>query len=112
MRDLPGDPGIKTVAFNAGVESLIPGQEAKIPDVSWPKSQNTNQKQYCNEFNSLKMVHSKKKKKTNHRKARHNRWSMGKGSPLTLHKNVPAYVLGRESVLTGPLFSIWSSSVD
>ena len=71
MRDLPGDPGIKTVAFNAGVESLIPGQEAKIPDVSWPKSQNTNQKQYCNEFNSLKMVHSKKKK-TNHRKARHN----------------------------------------
>ena len=37
MRDLPGDPGVKTVASNAGVESLIPGQEAKIPDVSYPK---------------------------------------------------------------------------
>ena len=101
MRDLPGDPGIKTVASNAGFESLIPGQEAEIPDVSWPRSQNKKQKQYCNEFNSLKMAQSKKTKtKTNHRKARQNWCSMGKGSPLTLHKNVPAYVSGGESVLT------------
>ena len=63
MRDLPGDPGIKIVASNAGFESLIPGQKAEIPDVSWPRSQNTKQKQYCNEFNSLKMVQSKNKNK-------------------------------------------------
>ena len=46
----------------------IPGQGAKIPYASGPKSQNIRQKQYCNKCN--KMVHikrilKKKKKVTN-----------------------------------------------
>ena len=29
----------------------MPGQEAKIPHASWPKTQNIKQKQYCNKLN-------------------------------------------------------------
>ena len=39
----------------------IPGQGAKIPHASWPKSQNIKQKKYCNKFNKgLKMIHHRK----------------------------------------------------
>ena len=36
---------------NAGDMGLIPSPGAMIPHVSWPKNQNINQKQHCNEFN-------------------------------------------------------------
>ena len=39
-RDFPGGPVVKTSPSNAGGEGLIPGWGAKIPHVSWPKSQN------------------------------------------------------------------------
>ena len=50
-RDLPGGPVVKTSASTAGGSGLIPVQGAKIPHVSWPKSQNTKQKQCCNKSN-------------------------------------------------------------
>ena len=53
---------IKTFLSNAGHTSSIPGQVAKIPHALKPKNQNIKQKQYCNKFNTLKMVHIKKKK--------------------------------------------------
>ena len=46
-------------------EDSIPGQAAKTPQASQPKNQ-SKQKQYCNKFKTLKMVHMKnlrKKKK-------------------------------------------------
>ena len=49
-RDLPGGPVVKTLLSNAGglwVPSLI-GED---PTCLSPKSQNRNQKQYCNRFN-------------------------------------------------------------
>ena len=36
---------------SVGGVSLIPGQEAKIPHVSWSTNQNMKQKEYCNKFN-------------------------------------------------------------
>ena len=44
-------PVVKTLPFNVGGLGLMPGWGAKIPDASWPKSQNIKQKQYCNKFN-------------------------------------------------------------
>ena len=40
-------PVVETLPSNAGGIGSIPGQGAKIPPASWPKEQNTNQKQYC-----------------------------------------------------------------
>ena len=58
---------VETLPSSAGHAGLIPGQGAKIPHASGPKSQNIRQKQYCNKCN--KMVHIKrilkKKKVTN-----------------------------------------------
>ena len=48
-RDFPGDPVIEILSSSTRGVGLIPGWRAKIPHVSWPKSQ-TN-KQYCNKFN-------------------------------------------------------------
>ena len=42
---------VKTLPSNAGDSGSIPGQGAKISPVSWPKYQNTIQKQYCNKLN-------------------------------------------------------------
>ena len=41
----------KTLPFNEGGGSLIPGWGAKIPHASWWKTQNIEQKQYCHKFN-------------------------------------------------------------
>ena len=49
---------VESSPSNAGGVNLIPGQEAKIPHASGPKSQNIKQKQHCNKFNE-----EKKKKK-------------------------------------------------
>ena len=49
--DFPGSPVVKTLPSNAGRVGLIPGQGARIPQASRPKSQNVKQKQYCNKFN-------------------------------------------------------------
>ena len=50
-RDFPGSPVVTTLPFNAGGAGSIPGQGAKIPHASGPKTQNIKQKQYCNQFN-------------------------------------------------------------
>ena len=58
-RGFPGGPMVRM--SNGGGAGSIPGQEAKIPRASWPKSRNIKQKQCCNKFNKdLKMVHIKK----------------------------------------------------
>ena len=54
--DFPGSPVVRTSPSNAGGAGSNPGQEAKIPHVSWPKKKKKNpknikQKQYCNKFN-------------------------------------------------------------
>ena len=49
MMDSPGGPVVKTSPSNAGGAGSIPGR--LIPHDSWPKSQNIEQKQYCNKFN-------------------------------------------------------------
>ena len=36
-RDFPGSPGVQILPSNAGGVGLIPGQEAKTPDVSGPE---------------------------------------------------------------------------
>ena len=48
-RDFPGGPVIEILSSSTRGVGLLPGGRAKIPHVSWPKSQ-TN-KQYCNKFN-------------------------------------------------------------
>ena len=50
-RDFPGGPVVMTLPSNAGVVGLVPGWGAKIPQALHAKSQNINQKQYCNKFN-------------------------------------------------------------
>ena len=49
-RDVPGSSVVMTWPSNAGGEVLIPGQQAKIPRDSRPKTQKVKQKQYCNKF--------------------------------------------------------------
>ena len=56
---------VETSPFRAGVAGSIPGWGAKIPHALWTKKQNIEQKQYCNKFNTLKMVHIKKSLKKN-----------------------------------------------
>ena len=46
-RDFPGSPVVKTSSSRAERAGSIPDGEAKIPNVSRPKHQNINQKQYC-----------------------------------------------------------------
>ena len=41
----------KTLPSNAGGEGLIPGEGAKIPHASWPKTPNIKQKPFCHKFN-------------------------------------------------------------
>ena len=66
MRDLPGDPVVKTSLSKAAGVGSIPRQRAKIPHASCPENQNIIQRQYCNKFNKdLKNgPHQKKKKKS------------------------------------------------
>ena len=46
-----------------GGTSSIPGRGVKIPLASWPKNQNTKQKQYCNKFNKdWKTIHVKRER--------------------------------------------------
>ena len=63
--DFPGCPVVKTVPFNSGCASSIPGQGTKIPHASWPENQNIKQKQHCNQFSKdfENGPHPKKKKK-------------------------------------------------
>ena len=44
---------VKTSPSSAKSTGSIPGQEAKIPHASRPKTQNIKQKQYCNNFNEV-----------------------------------------------------------
>ena len=39
--DFPGSPVVRTSPSNAGGAGSNPGQEAKIPHVSWPKKKKT-----------------------------------------------------------------------
>ena len=41
---------VKTLPSYAEGEGSMPGQGAKIPHASQPKTQNIKQKQYCNRF--------------------------------------------------------------
>ena len=63
--DFPGSPVVKNSPSNAVGAGLIPGQGAKIPYASRPKSQKKKQKEYCNKFNKdfKNGPHQKKKKK-------------------------------------------------
>ena len=54
---------MRTSPHYAGAAGSVPGQGAKIPHVSWPKSQNIKQKQHCNKFNKENDPHQKKKKR-------------------------------------------------
>ena len=49
--DFSGNPVVKISPSNAGGTGSIPGCRGKIPHTSGPKSQNIQQKQYCNKFN-------------------------------------------------------------
>ena len=62
--NLPGGPGVRTLAFSAGHESSIPGGRAKTPKDSQSRNQSIKQKQNCNTFNKdfKKWSTSKKKK--------------------------------------------------
>ena len=40
--DFPDGPGVKVLPSNAGAADSTPGQEATIPDASWPKPQTQN----------------------------------------------------------------------
>ena len=42
---------VKISPSNGGGEGSVPPQGAKNPQASWPKKQNTKQKQYCNKLN-------------------------------------------------------------
>ena len=42
--DFPDGPGVKVLPSNAGAADSTPGQRATIPDASWPKTRNTEQK--------------------------------------------------------------------
>ena len=64
MRDLPGDPVVKTSLSKAAGVGSIPRQRAKIPHASCPENQHIRQTQYCNKFNKdLKNGPQQKKKK-------------------------------------------------
>ena len=52
---------VKTSPPNARGDGLIPGRGSEVPHASWPKSQNVKQEQYFYKFNTIKMVHIKKK---------------------------------------------------
>ena len=49
-RDFPGGSVVKTPPSNRGGVGSLCGGGARILYVSWPKNQNTEQKQSCNEF--------------------------------------------------------------
>ena len=49
------------LSSNAWGAGSIPGQGAEIPHTLQSKNQNRKQNKYCNKFNTLKMVHIKKK---------------------------------------------------
>ena len=59
---------VKASLSSAREESFIPGQGAKILDGSRPKTQNIQQKQYCNKLSKdfKNGPHQKKKKTTFH----------------------------------------------
>ena len=70
-RDSPGGPAVETSSSSAGGAGLIPGQGARIPHASQPKTQNMKQKQYFNKFckdfkKSSHQLKKKKKKKESH----------------------------------------------
>ena len=48
--DFPGGPVIKTLPFSEKGVGSIPGRGAEMSWVLQPKSQNIQQKQYCNKF--------------------------------------------------------------
>ena len=54
---------VKTSPSSAGRVGLIPGQEAKIPQASWSKTQNISNRGnlVSNSIKTLKKVHIKKK---------------------------------------------------
>ena len=64
---------VKTSPSSAGGAGSVSGQEAKIPQASWPENQNMarkQQKQYCNTFNKdFRNGSHQKKKKTLTKKA-------------------------------------------
>ena len=59
----PGGPVVKTSSSSAGHVGLIPGQEAKIPQASWSKTQNISNRSnlVSNSIKTLEIVHIKKK---------------------------------------------------
>ena len=51
LRDFPDGPVVEVLPFNEERVGSIFCQRVKVPHASWPKNQNTKQKQYCNKFN-------------------------------------------------------------
>ena len=49
--DFPGSLVVETSPSNVEGMGWIPGQEAKLLHVSWPKNPNIKHKQYCKKFN-------------------------------------------------------------
>ena len=43
FKGFPDSPVVKTLPSDTGGVGSVRGQEAKIPDASWPKNQNINQ---------------------------------------------------------------------
>ena len=66
-QDFSGSPVVKTLPSKVGAVGSTPGQGAKTPQSSWPKIQNTTQKQYRNKFSKdfKNGPHQKKKKLKN-----------------------------------------------
>ena len=64
MRHFLGSPVVNTLpSNNSGDAGSIPVQRAKIPQASWPKTQNRNRSDFVkNAIKTLKMAHIKKKK--------------------------------------------------
>ena len=57
--DFPGGPVVEILPFSTRGVGLIPGWRAKIPHVSWPKSQTNNI--LTNSIKTFKMIHIKNK---------------------------------------------------
>ena len=72
-KDFPGGPVVETSPFSSGCVVSVPDQGTKIPHAWCPKNQNIKQKQYYNNFKTLKKKgpHQKNNLKKIHSSAVH-----------------------------------------
>ena len=76
LRDFLDGPMVEILPFNEGDVGSIFCQGVKVPQASWPKNQNTKQKQYCNKFNKGFTRWSTSKKVFNIKKNNNNKTVM------------------------------------